>query len=281
MRKIEVPRRRLWTPRPEVTMENYKEVFNFYDQYGGPNPQMVRVGHALFGRMYPVRIDIAPDDAQTIHDALGQGRLAFLMLNHRTKEDQFNLASMVQRLAALRAMRARSVILARFGLFNEPGLKGDLQRLGIDAMGSIPAFRAKDREGDDEEKVRLQRNASDSTLQLGHNKTDRDGFNMVGYPENERLLEGQDPSVLRKLSRGFGLMYENLGVRYDPIIITAAHFAGEGDERDEKNAVVSIGPPVTDRLSSAAEFDGAVATNLQRDLTRASGLWVPVPRAAS
>lgn len=277
MDKLDIAKRRLWTPRPEVTMENYQEVFNFYDKFGGPNPGMTRFGHLLFSKIYvPQQIDIRPQDADLIDERLRAGATAFLLMNHATKHDQYNLASFVQLVPALHGMRARTSILTKYVLFNKPGAAGKAQRYAIDAMGSLPVFRAKDlnKEAGYAEKQQ-QRNASDSSLQLGMNKTDRDRLNAAGYPENERLLEGQDPTIVRRMSRGFGMMYENLGKERETIIITAAHFSGIGDEADYKHPVIAIGPPEVRRLSTAAEFNDVVAVNLQRDLTRASGLWVP------
>jgi len=264
--------------RPEVTLENYQAVFDYYDQRG-PNTNFAHFGHFVMGRKFHPAVSFAPGAEQTIGETLAEGAQVILVTNHDSEADQFNLASFVSKRSVFGRLVSKTVIMARYGLFNEPGRKGKLQRIAIDELGSFPAFRAKDGSGDANSPERqLQKKASASTRQLGFNKTARDRYHLAGFPEGQRTPAGEDHTVVRTLSPGFGEIYANLADR--KIMVVSAGIAYGIDERDYTNPTVYIGDPITTRIPDATEFTGQLRTNMQRDLTMAYDLRTQRPVAS-
>lgn len=257
--------------RPEVTMDNFQAVFDYYDGRG-PNTIFAHFGHYVMGKAFDPEVIFAPGAEEEIGNELELSAQAFVVANHDSEADQFNLASFVSKRSVFGRLVSRTVIMARYGLFDEPGKKGHLQRIAMDELGAFPAYRAKDAKGDPQSRERqLQKKASESTLQLGLNKTARDKYHLAGFPEGQRTPNGEDHTIVRPLSRGFGEIYSNIDDGRKLIVISAGIAYGLQD-RDYKRPTVYIGNPITGRITDPSEFTGLLHSNMQRDLDHAYDL---------
>ncbi|MEI6481261.1 MAG: 1-acyl-sn-glycerol-3-phosphate acyltransferase [Candidatus Saccharibacteria bacterium] len=268
--------------RPEVTMENYQAVYDYYDQRG-PNTNFAHLGHFLMRKAFHPDVSFAPDAQQVIAEKLSNGAQVIIVTNHDSDVDQYNLASMVNTKGVFAPMVGKTVIMAKPQLFSMAGKAGRLQRMAIDELGSYPVFRASDGVGEKGSPQRfLQRRASDSSIQLGLNKTGRDKYHLAGFPEGRRTLvarvddtgfthPGEDHTKVRTLSRGFGILYENLlDLEREVLVVSAGMAYGHDDSyRNLKDPTVFIGQPIVEKISDPNEFTEQLRANMQRDLTMA------------
>lgn len=274
--------------RPEVTLENYQAVFDYYDQRG-PNTNFAHLGHLIMRRKFHPQVTFAAGAEQLIADRLRDRAQVILVTNHDSDVDQFNLASFVSTKSVFRPMVSNTVIMAKTELFKDDTKKGRRQRIAIDELGAFPVFRKSDVEGEEDSPEReLQRKASESSIQLALNKTggDNNRYHLAGFPEGRRTLverkdddgtvhPGEDHTVVRTISRGFGLVYANLLDLDDrEVIVVSAGMAygREKGERDMIHPTVYIGQPITGQVTEQTEFNELLRANMQRDLTAAYDL---------
>lgn len=253
--------------KPEVSIENYPAVFEYYDQHG-PSPTFARFGHFVMSKLYSPTIEVADSTQNIIQRYLSEGYLTLIVTNHDSKVDQYNLAGFVRRVPSLRPLITKTVIPAKGEVYTKPGPLGKLQRNAVDWLGSYPVIRSKDlpEDASDEERQQ-QKDASDLSVQLGLNKTERDGYHLGGFPEGERTKEDGDHTVVKPLRRGFSEIYMNALKSKRLMIVTAGMFYGTNDmERRYKAPHIYIGSPIVDQLNSVQEVTETMHYNLQRDL---------------
>lgn len=263
--------------RPEVTPENYPAVFEYYDQRG-PNPMFAKLGHLAMSAVFKPHVTIKPEDQVILDSELTGSTRMMVVSNHTNSEnDQYNLASSVRQIPAINDRTGFISIMGKMSLFNRPGLIGTAQRYAIDGLGGIPVARSKDVDPKDynhiedlSSAVEEQRRNSLLSRQLGINKVVRDGFDIAGFAEGERLQEGQDPRVVRKLKTGFSQIHAELVPDTKVVVVTVGLF--NGDENigyDTKRPDMVFGKPLITDTRDQTEFNELLKTNMQRDLTAA------------
>jgi len=139
--------------RPEVLLQNYDALYNFYEQYE-QNQLFARFGHFVFGQMYKPQVSYAGDGfaQEAIRNELDEDRRLALAANHLTDADQYALMSLIQREKVFHPFIGNSFMVAKASLFTRPPSKGGLVlRRALDGMGGIPVFRTEDVEYQDAE----------------------------------------------------------------------------------------------------------------------------------
>jgi hypothetical protein len=178
--------------RPRVELENHEAVYDFYDGYH-PSMAGARFGHAVLGRVYPVTLDFAEGARSDIRSLSAEGARFGIGSNHLSDRDQFLLASFTTEDEVLAFLMGHTRIPAKEAIQNAPipGILRETVRRGADMMGSIPAFRVKDRfegverQDRDPEQVSLQQASSEGLKRvLVHGLVE--GGHMVSFDEGER-----------------------------------------------------------------------------------------------
>lgn len=264
--------------RPEVTLENYPAVFEYYDQRR-PNPNFARLGHYVMTKLYHPHITMAEHDQAELQRELSGSAQMLLVSNHTTsKEDQYNLAASVYLAPPLRPRMGYIAIMSKMSVFNGRGIGGKLQRYAVDGLGAIPVVRGKDINPNDyatqeelEEAIAEQRQNSKLSRQLGINKTLRDHLDLAGFPEGERLLSGQDPRTVRELKTGFSDIYSHLVKVTRVVVVSVGLFNGDGEDfpLNGKEPDMVFGKPLVTDTRDLDEFNELMRGNMQRDLTAA------------
>lgn len=263
---------KIYKKRPEVSIENFPAVFDYYDQRG-PNPTFARLGHWVMSQKFKPQISIDRDTREVLASEFRAGTLAMVLMNHLNALDQYNLASSVRLARPMRPIIGKTVIMAKIdSIFDKPGPIGYLRRVAVDELGSFPVVRQKDEdENASEELKQMRRDASDLSLLLGKNKTARDGLHLAAFPERGgRLGEDGDPTVVRELLRGPSEIYENLrGVRR-VMVVPFGQYIGHGDlERRPTSPNMHIGMPVITDTRDLHEFTGLVHAEMQESVNQA------------
>ncbi len=186
--------------RPKVSIENRREVYDFYRQYD-PHPLSSKLGHALMAAAYRPVVSYTDGAEDQIGKMLDEGKQFILVSNHRNAHDQCNVAAIAHRETQLRRLRGNTSIPAKAGLFGMP-----LLRRSVEIMGSMPVFRAKDIRADyrdvpfnDEESDAL-RDSGKLLIDASINKLSK-GRHLYMFPEGTR---GERDTELGTLRRGIG-----------------------------------------------------------------------------
>ncbi len=256
--------------RPEVSIENYPEVFEYYD-HRGPNKSFAKVAHFALSQIFRPHVFFGRGAEEQIDAEVRDGTQLLLVSNHTKSEtDQYNLATAVQRVPTLRNRRGNFTIMGKQSLFNQPGIVGLAQRYAIDALGAYPVVRAKDGEEISEDLAEARVEASVLSRRLGVNKAVRDRLDVAGFPEGERLQEGQHHHKVRELKSGFQQIHSELIGNRRVAVLSVGLFIGDEDlGYDTKHADMVFGMPLITDTADPGEFNEMLHANMQRDLSHA------------
>ena len=211
---------------PEVKIENYEEVYNYYRQRE-PSPFVARLGHLVAGLLYHPDVEYQSGVQAKIHEKISGNskRPVLIVPNHINRSDVMHLPAILQREKVFRPMRANTVIVAKSPLFR------DARRILYDRLGAIPAFRKKDSielDLDNDHKKILQTSAKKELTKVVGSKIDN-GFNVAIFSEGElsRHTEEADPRTVQPLRDGIINM---INAAKDPegLMIITAGFAYTG-----------------------------------------------------
>lgn len=237
--------------RPKVTLENSEEVYQFYTDYR-PNKIANRLGHLGMSLAFRPRVSYDPGAPEAITEMLQSGTRILMAINHLRFIDQFTIASMAQREKVLRPMTGNTFIPAKKSLYN-PAL-----RYGLDIMGAVPTFRAKDvlnRDGSVDEVKTLPRKLATKRLIATSIERINDGNHMAIFPEGTRNdEEDADVTRLQRLSPGIGIIACGLDQDVNYALLPVGMFYGRHGEPTKTNhPYVHIGRPIPGPFSSPNE----------------------------
>lgn len=220
--------------KPLVTLENYENVYNYYQEHI-QNPTAAWASHTLLaaairphvGTVHP---DI-PAQLDSFHDA---GYQFVIAANHLSDIDPPVIASLTRHFAPFRLLEGNTFIPSKSSLFHNP-----LLRRIIDGLGATPQFRTSDVGRDGQplpDKVRELRNAArDRSFEMARHKLQVQGQNMAIFPEKTRNTV--DPSRLQKLGFGLGEILCNLNPELKLVIVPVGVYYGS----PELNAMYQSG----------------------------------------
>lgn len=174
--------------RPEVTLENYEDVYRFYLDHR-QNRFLARAAYAALGARFRPRIRYADRARDQLHELLRSGTRLIVVANHLTDRDQYTLAATAWRTPLRRAI-GRTRVLAKDELFADPGL-----RRKIDMMGSIPVFRGKDHG------LRAVADAGRAMMDVSAERLHR-GDVLAIFPEG--TCNDGDPARIQQINSGVG-----------------------------------------------------------------------------
>ncbi len=245
--------------KPEVTLQNYEAVYDYYEQYQQPRIGAY-IGHKIMSLMFRPNVEYADGADQTIEDILyAHGRLV-VALNHLSDNDQYVVSAMALRERVFRPLVGHTFIQSKEVLFNHPNkIVKPLMRRGVDAMGAIPVFRKKDV---NEDANYLRRLATDRMLQTSAEKIEH-GQHMAIFPEGTRNTER--PDVVQPLKPGInavlGQAAANLLVGVVPVGFTY------GD--DMRRPKMYVNEPMIYQPTRNDAFLGKLQSSLQHSVDRA------------
>lgn len=118
--------------RPKVSLENYKELYDFYESHD-QNPIFARhIAHPILGKVFRPNISSDGDGEalEAIKDELGHNRRLIVSQVHLTDLDQFVTVSLAQRVKELRSLRGNTFIPTKSSISSGTSLVERLVRWG-------------------------------------------------------------------------------------------------------------------------------------------------------
>ena len=242
--------------RPDVTIDNCDEVYDFYQGYDA-NMGRARFAHTVIGLAVRPRVSyLEVTTPEVLRSRIDQGAVVILASKHVNMYDPLQLVALTGIEKVFAPLVGTTVIPSKRPLF-------DLRIRGwIDDLGAVPTYRRKDSAGsgggfDDETSERLL-HCSERLIAASAALMKR-GKNMAIFPESERSekLEGSHPSRVNPLKDGVARMYLRaidtvdivvvpIGLCYDDRAVirpppTAHHGRGSTPDREVRDCVGSDG----------------------------------------
>jgi 1-acyl-sn-glycerol-3-phosphate acyltransferase len=234
--------------RPEVTLENYDAVYEFYSGHRQPRV-LARAAYAMLAARYRPRVHYRAGARDALREVIDDGVPLVIVANHLTHGDQYTLAATAWR-SPLRTVIGRTRVLAKDELFREPR-----QRRGVDMMGGIPVFRAKNHG------VRAVADAGRRMMDVAALRLSR-GESLAIFPEG--TCNTGDPARVQTMGSGVGHIVRRAGaLGAQPTLVTVGIAYGP-DNDPGKPASVFITVPVPDPAGTPREITRLVADELQR-----------------
>lgn len=235
--------------RPEVTLDNYQAVYDWYQQYRQPRP-LTKLAYAALNRMYKPSVYYSDGAEDQFDEFRIDNTSQIFVFNHLTnKHDQFVASAVAHQMIPEDVGRTR--VLAKDELFH--GVQGRF----VNLMGAVPTFRKKDHVAG----VETVDRANDAMFAaLGAIVAGGENVAVFGEGTHNKA----DPTKLQKLRPGFAriaLHAYNIGanVAITPIGMS---FGPTIDSLNPKQASVIVAPSVR------VEYTDTINTLL--DVTRDS-----------
>ena len=233
--------------RPEVTLDNYDDVYRYYLDHQ-QNRWLARAAYAALSARFRPRVRYADGARDRLRAVLASGTRLIVVANHLSDRDQYTLAATAWR-TPLRRMIGRTRVLAKDELFTDPGL-----RRAIDMMGSIPVFRSKNHG------LRAVADAGRRMMDVSAERLSR-GDVLAIFPEGT-CNEG-DPARIQRINSGIGhiaVKARNLGTPPALLALGISYGAGAASNR---SADVFVGAPVVDLPATPMDITRVVADRMQ------------------
>lgn len=252
--------------KPEVSLSNSSDVYNFYLLYR-PNRISNRLGHAAMGLLYKPNVHYQDQAEQDITERLDDGVSLIIAANHTNDLDQFQIAAMAQHQPTLRRLRGETFILAKSILFN----KGRLLRYGAESMGSVPAFRRKDIAGlkDEAEQQEHLVRATDEMIDMAAERVAA-GEHMAIFPEGTRNKEA--PKIVQKNRRGMGEIACRASERTSVSIVPVGIYYGSEPNYSARRPQLVIGTPIDGGFTSTEAVSSQTGEAMQACVEEAVAL---------
>lgn len=230
--------------RPKVSIENYDQVYSYFEQYRQP-VRTTKLAYAVMDRVFHPTVLLAPGVDQELDDFRQNDTRQFMVFNHLSnKVDQFVAASIVRRIVPEDVGRTR--VIAKDSVFNDPRYP----RSFAEAMGTIPAFRTVDH-GDKVPSQLVQRAAT----RLGEcvNYLLTDGQNIASYQEGTNNKGERDPHTIGDIKPGIWHLTHQTVADGTPLALTfiGSSYGWTHDTLNPRDAISVVGNsvPITEDLS--------------------------------
>lgn len=204
--------------RPEVTLQNYKAVYEWYRERG-QNPRFAAFGHKAVAWAHKPEVTESPRVERTIGALFATGTRFVLLANHIDARDVTVLPAVAWAYKPLRPIVGNARIVAKQEMFNGqflgnsmpvPARKlgGGLMRVTGDALGMIPALRGSSNQDEDRELLKAAHSELASTEGYFLDK----GIHIAKFGEGKRNFE--DPKTVQEQKQGvkYGLEAASEGV---------------------------------------------------------------------
>lgn len=177
--------------RPEVRLDNYGSVYDYYSSYDG-SPAVLRAVHKACAMAYHPNSMYEDGAEQRVGELLAEDTRLLIASNHINLMDQFPIAAEVQTNPKLRPIVGNTFIPGKAPYFRNP-----LTRRVMDIWGVIPTFRDQE-VGDNQE---AQAKSTSAFLGICAKKV-IEGKHMFIFPEGTR--NKKDPTKPGRMYPGIG-----------------------------------------------------------------------------
>lgn len=218
--------------RPEVTLENYEELYSYYGQHE-PSELALKGLHLATRAIYMPETHYAAGAEATITSLLENDHRLIMTCNHINMLDQLPVAAMMREEEAFRPVVGHTSILAKQPYFRNP-----LARRLMDTMGAIPVFRAQDTEGSSN-KDRLA--AANAMIGAAVERIEAGGHLFL-FPEGTRNRD--DRTKLGKIQSGVGRIATRSAEVASVAIVPMAIWYGNGS-RHSLQPTIFVNKPIT------------------------------------
>lgn len=239
--------------RPDVTLENYDDVYRFYLDHR-QNRLLAKAAYAALSARFHPRVRYADGARDRLRELLSSGTRLIVVANHLSDRDQYTLAATAWQTPLRRAI-GRTRVLAKDELFAEPGL-----RRTIDLMGSIPVFRSKNHG------LRAVADAGRRMMDVCAQRLSR-GDVLAIFPEG--TCNESDPTRVQRINSGVGHIAVKARRLGTPPALLAIGLSYGPDRASARAADVHVGVPVLDLPATPMDITRLVSERLQDAVDRA------------
>ncbi|MFF2555101.1 lysophospholipid acyltransferase family protein [Nocardia sp. NPDC058058] len=243
---------------PEVTLENFDAVYDYYRDHR-QNLLKAKAAYWLLGRRFRPRVNYAPGARKALRDFVSDGRPLLISINHLSENDPYTVSAAAWR-SPLRPVIGHTRVLAKHEVFANPKLRNTL-----DMMGGLPVFRSKDH-GTDPVDAASERLIDTCAVVMAR------GDSIALFPEgtcntvdHTRVLElggGIGHIVRRARELGADPVLVSLGLSYGPRPDPAAELS----KADVRSASFYFGMPLAELPSQPADITRTARAELQAAL---------------
>ena len=211
--------------RPEVTIDNIPEVYEFYGN-NQINFPFVKVAHWLLAHTIDdSQISFWNLNAQDyLHNRITDGAQVIFAANHQSKFDQFILAALPGQLECLSPMIGKTFIPSKIEAYNQ----SKWQRWAIDQLGAIPAYRGVDFPTPDDPRREL---AAELLFDVSVGRISN-SQHMAGFWEGTR--NKKQPYIVQKIQRGIGEIVCRAQADADLLILPIGYVYSEKNAENVK-----------------------------------------------
>lgn len=186
--------------RPEVALENYRELQEYYSQIE-PNWFVARAVHLASALVYKPHVYFEEGTKEAISEELSMGTRLLIACRHMYIDDQNAVAAAIQRENELRALVGNAFIPAKEPYFNKEFHGKKYLRQWLDRAGAVPVFRPQDIPDLHKDNHQLQAQVTRSFIDTAAQKIIR-GQHMFIFPEGTR--NRTDSKELLRINKGLG-----------------------------------------------------------------------------
>ena len=246
--------------KPEVTLENFEQVYDYYLDYQQPR-WGARLGHWAMSKMFQPSVEYIAGAEDLIDESINSKDVrTVIIMNHLTDQDQYVISSMITDEEVFKPMIGNTFIQAKEPLFHHPNrLLRPLLRRGVDVMGAVPAFRKKDI-GDDANS-QLRRDATARLIDVSVEKLRRSGY-MAMFPEGTR--NKNDPKKVQEFKSGLSSVVGGVAMTHRVNIIPIGFTYQMDGQSLGRHPHIAVGEPLTysdfDESSFLEDLQGCLQT---------------------
>ncbi len=252
--------------RPQVTLENYEEVYRFYKDYR-PTKLTAWILSGGLGLKFRPSVHFAPGAEERVDEIIKSGRPLVIASNHLLDTDPRIIAAAAARESVLRRLVGNTFIPSKSPIFYspDPSVKQRFEKYAVDGLGAIPVYREKDFMND-EAALKMVRKTLRPFMDVSVGRLNQ-GMNMAIFPEGER--NEADPEKVQPLFSGIGSMVCRVSKVEQPAVLPwAIWYTEEGMQKP----IVWIEQPSDERFTKPREVSDWLHPQMQTALDRAIAL---------
>lgn len=272
---------------PEISLANYAELYDYFEQHEQPQP-ITNLAHLALTGLWRVNASYDSGANDAIRELNADGTSFQLEMTHSSDRDQFAIGSVVQTERNLRFLRGHTHILSKpevfslspvdnplIGAIANP-LINSLIKVGAVDLGAITTFRRKDIAGinmppDDIEE--LYARASERLTEVRASLITNKGNNEASFIEGTR--NNTNWRRVQKLKKGLVELYKYLGEDIPTAVVPIGIYYPEKIsldgriKRDYRHPYMHFGYPLPIRFDSEEKVDSILHPKMQESLNEA------------